>query len=84
MIDVVTVVLTGSAAGLLGTLVTGHSAVAGFVTGAVVSGAALVALMRLQYATWGRAGRDQLFENEQDAPKAGATAGPRGPNEAHH
>jgi hypothetical protein len=35
MIGVVTAVLTGSAAGLLGTIAAGHSAVAGFVTGGV-------------------------------------------------
>ena len=41
----VTAVLTGSAAGLLATIAAGHSAVAGFVTGRVVSAAVLVALM---------------------------------------
>ena len=48
MIGVVTAVLTGSDAGLLATIAADHSAVAGFVTGAVVGAAALVALMWFQ------------------------------------
>jgi hypothetical protein len=50
MIGMVTAVLTGSATGLLATIVAGHSAVAGFVTGGVVSVAVLVALMWFQYS----------------------------------
>jgi hypothetical protein len=50
MIGVVTAVLTGSDAGLLATITAGHSAVAGFVTGGVVSVAVLAALAsRIQH-----------------------------------
>jgi len=45
MIGVVTAVLTGAAAGLLATVASGHSAVAGFVTGGVVGVAVQMALM---------------------------------------
>jgi hypothetical protein len=71
MIGVVTSVLTGGAAGLLATIAAGHSAVAGFITGAVVGAGALVALMWFQYVTWGQARREQLFEGEQEEPEAG-------------
>lgn len=86
MIGVVTAVLTGSAAGLLGTIVAGHSAVAGFATGVVVGVAVLVALMRFQHVAWGQARREQLFEGEQEDPEAGAsgTTNPRGPDEPQH
>ncbi|MFE6869264.1 hypothetical protein ACFVFS_22235 [Kitasatospora sp. NPDC057692] len=84
MIGVVTAVLTGSAAGLLGTVIAGHSAVAGFVTGGLVGVAALVSLMWFQYVTWGRAGHEQLFEEGQEDPEAGATrtTNPHGPDQA--
>jgi hypothetical protein len=87
MIGVVTAVLTGSAAGLLGTIIAGHSAVAGFVTGVVVGVVVLVALMWFQYVTWGRARREQLFEGEQEDPEeagASGTTHPRGPDEPQH
>jgi hypothetical protein len=71
MIGMVTAVLTGSAAGLLATIAAGHSTVAGFVTGGVVSAAVLVALMRFQYSAFARAHQLRLFEDEQERPDAG-------------
>jgi hypothetical protein len=71
MIGMVTAVLTGSAAGLLASIAAGHSAVAGFVTGGVVSLAALVALMRFQYSAFAQAHQLRLFEDEQERPDAG-------------
>ena len=69
--EVVTAVLTGSAAGLLATIAAGHSAVAGFVTGGVVSIAVLVALMWFQYSAFAQAHQLRLFENEQERPDTG-------------
>jgi hypothetical protein len=71
MIGMVTAVLTGSAAGLLATIATGHSAVAGFVTGGAVSVAVLAALMWFQYSAFGQAHQLRLFEDEQERPDAG-------------
>ena len=71
MIGVVTAVLTGSAAGLLATIVAGHSAVAGFVTGGVVGVAVLVALMWFQLSAWVQAHQQRLFDDEQERPDAG-------------
>jgi hypothetical protein len=71
MIGMVTAVLTGSAAGLLATIAAGHSAVAGFVTGGVVSVAVLVALMWFQYSAFAQAHQLRLFENEQESPTRG-------------
>jgi uncharacterized membrane protein YhaH (DUF805 family) len=68
MVGVVTAVLTGSAAGLLATIAAGHSAVAGFVTGAVVGIAALLALMVFQVRAWDKSDQLQLFEDEQEPP----------------
>ena len=68
MVGVVTAVLTGSAAGLLATIAAGHSAVAGFVTGAVVGIAALLALMVFQRRAWDKSDQLQLFEDEQEPP----------------
>jgi hypothetical protein len=62
MIGVVTAVLTGAAAGLLATLASGHSAVAGFVTGGVVGVAVQMALMWYQSSAWGKAHQLRLFE----------------------
>ena len=70
MIGVVTAVLTGSAVGLLATIAADHSAVAGFVTGAVVGAAALVALMWFQFSAWAQAHQHLLFEDEQERPDA--------------
>ena len=78
MIGVVTAVLAGSAAGLLATIAAGHSAVAGFVTGAVVGVAALLALMWLQYVTWSQASREQLFDDEREQPEAASEKPNRG------
>jgi hypothetical protein len=71
MIGIVTAVLTGSAAGLLATIAAGHSAVAGFVTGGVVSVAVLVALVWFQYSAFAQAHRLRLFENEQEKARCG-------------
>jgi hypothetical protein len=49
MVGVVTAVLAGSAAGLLTAIADGHSGVAGFVAGAIVGVAILVALMEFQF-----------------------------------
>jgi len=49
MVGVVTAVLAGSAAGLLTAIADGHSGVAGFVAGAIVGAAILVALMEFQF-----------------------------------
>jgi len=46
MVEVVTAVLTGSAASMIAGLASGHSGVAGFVTGGVVALVILVVLMR--------------------------------------
>jgi hypothetical protein len=62
MIGVVTAVLTGAAAGLLATVASGHSAVAGFVTGGVVGVAVQMALMWYQSSAWGKAHQLRLFE----------------------
>lgn len=70
MVGVVTAVLTGSAAGLLATITSGHSAGIGFATGAVVGVAVLVALMRFQYVAWGQARREWLFDNDPAQPRA--------------
>ena len=71
MVGVVTAVLTGSAAGLLATVAAGHSGLAGFVTGAVVGVAALLALMRFQNSAWEQIRQRQLFDGEQARPAAG-------------
>ena len=67
----VTAVLTGSAAGLLAAIAAGHSAVAGFVTGGVVSVAVLLALMWFQYSAFAQAHQVRLFEDEQESPTRG-------------
>ena len=64
MIAVVTAVLAGSAAGLIAHIASGHSAVAGFVTGGIVGTAVLAALMWHQYRAWAQGVRTRLFENE--------------------
>ena len=72
MIGMVTAVLTGSdGAGLLATIATGHWAVAGFVTGGVVSAAVLMALMWFQLSAFAQAHQQRLFENEQERPDVG-------------
>lgn len=64
MVGVITAVLAGSAAGLLAAVVFDHSLVAALVTGVVVAGAALVALMRYQRSVWTRVGTTPLFTDE--------------------
>jgi hypothetical protein len=74
MVGVVTAVLAGSAAGLLAAVASGHSGIAGFVTGGVVSGVILLALMRLQGLAWERASQVRFFGDEGDE-KAGQAEG---------
>ncbi len=72
MVAVVTSVLAGSAAGLLAVIAAGHSALAGFVTGAAVGVVFLVGLMRFQYTAWDRAGHRRLFEDhDHEGPPVG-------------
>lgn len=75
MVAVVTAVLTGSAAGLVAAVASGHSAVAGFVTGGVVALAILVVLMRLQSSSWKQAHPPWFLDGQR------ATAPPAGPEE---
>jgi hypothetical protein len=70
MIGVVTAVLTGSAAGLLATVVAGHSGVAGFTAGGVTGVTVLAALMWYQHSAWGRTRQIRLFEDELEGPDA--------------
>jgi hypothetical protein len=65
MVGVVTAVLTGSAAGLLATIASGYSGLAGFITGGVVGVAVLVLLTRFQHAAWERALQSQPFNGEE-------------------
>jgi hypothetical protein len=67
MIGMVTVVLTGSAAGLLATIAASHSAVAGFVTGGVVGAAVLVALMWFRRTDYPDLSNQRLGRNTADA-----------------
>lgn len=71
MIGVVTAVLTGSAAGLLAVLASGHSAVAGFAAGGAVGMAVLAALMSFQYRAWGVTGQQRPFDHEEGEPEEG-------------
>jgi hypothetical protein len=78
MVGVVTAVLVGSAAGLVAAVAAGHSAVAGFVTGGVVSLATVVALMRMQNSAWRQIRQHPYFDCQPVAiPQAGSesTAG---------
>ncbi|MEU0008189.1 hypothetical protein ABZ079_28990 [Streptomyces sp. NPDC006314] len=70
MIGVVTSVLTGSAAGLLAVLASGHSSVAGFTAGGAVGLAVLAALMWVQYRAWGQARQERPFGPGQGEPEA--------------
>jgi len=72
MVAVVTAVLTGSAAGLIAAVAAGHSGVAGFVTGGVVTLAVLVGLMRFQSSVWGQISQHRFFD---DQPAAAPPAG---------
>ncbi|MEP7023614.1 MAG: hypothetical protein ABJB47_07335 [Actinomycetota bacterium] len=55
MVAVITAVLTGSAAGLLAAVVSGHSMAAALAVGVVAAAAALTGLMRYQHSAWVRA-----------------------------
>ncbi|HEY2549113.1 MAG TPA: hypothetical protein VGI64_00900 [Streptosporangiaceae bacterium] len=67
MVAVVTAVLTGSAAGLIAAVASGHSGVAGFVTGGVVALAILAVLMRFQHSAWNQAHERWFLDGEQGA-----------------
>jgi len=71
MIGVVTAVLTGSAAGTIAAIASGHSRVTGLVTDGVVAIAVLAALMWFQRRAWEQARRERIFSNEQEKPEAG-------------
>jgi len=70
MVGVVTSVLAGSAAGLLAVIAAGHSALAGFVSGAAVGAVSLTALMWYQHSAWQRILQLRMFEDNQDKPVA--------------
>jgi hypothetical protein len=70
MIGVVTSVLAGSAAGLLAVIAAGHSALAGFVSGAAVGAVSLTVLMWYQHSAWQRILQLRMFEDSQDKPVA--------------
>lgn len=62
MVAVITAVLTGSAAGLLAAIVSGHSVAAALAAGVAVAAAALTGLMRYGHSAWMRA---SLFPKEK-------------------
>jgi hypothetical protein len=64
MVSVVTAVLAGSGAGILGAVLSGANLVAALVTGVVVGGAVMVILMHIQAATWRRVSAAALFAEE--------------------
>jgi hypothetical protein len=71
MVAVITSVLAGSTASLIGILVSDHSLAAALISGAVVALAALVALMRFQQSAWKRAIATPLtVEEEQEEEEA--------------
>src|SRR5215468_3143026 len=73
MVGVVAAVLAGSAAGLIAAAAAGHCAVAGFVTGGVVTFAAVVALMHVQNSAWRQVRQHPYFDCQQLAvPSAGS------------
>ena len=72
MVGVVAAVLAGSAAGLIAAAAAGHSAVAGFVTGGVVSVAAVAALMRVQNSAWRQIRQHPYFDCQRAAAPPGA------------
>ncbi len=67
MVAVITAVLTGSAAGLIAAVATGHSAVPGFITGGVTAAAILAVLMRFQDSAWKRDHQLWYFAGQQDS-----------------
>jgi len=68
MVGLVTAVLAGSAAGLLAAVAAGHSGVAGFVTGGIVSIAVLAGLMESQREAWQKIRRHHFFGDDQGGP----------------
>ena len=65
---VITAVLSGSAAGLLAAVVSGHSLAAALVVGVVVATAALTGLMRYQNSAWIRGTITSLLPGSEAAP----------------
>jgi hypothetical protein len=67
MIAMITAVLTGSTAGLVGIVASDHSLAATLGAGTVVALTALVALTRFQHAAWKVAGDTPLVAAEVDS-----------------
>ena len=65
MVAVITAALSGSAAGLLAAVASGHSLIAAMVAGAVVAAAALTGLMRYQHSAWIRATTASPFPTQK-------------------
>jgi hypothetical protein len=68
MVAVITAVLSGSAAGLLAAVVSGHSLAAALVVGVVVAAAALTGLMRYQNSAWIRGTTASLLPGSEAGP----------------
>jgi hypothetical protein len=64
MVGVVTAVLAGSAVGLLAAIAANHSAVAGYVAGAVAALATLAVLMHVQSVAWKQIAQRPFFEGD--------------------
>jgi hypothetical protein len=69
MVSLITAVLTGSAAGLLAGIASGHSLAAALTAGAVVAGVALAGLMRYQHSAWHQVSATSLFPGEDLLPR---------------
>jgi hypothetical protein len=65
---VITAVLSGSAAGLLAAVVSGHSLVAALAGGVPVAAAALTGLMRYQNSAWIRGTTASLLPGAKAGP----------------
>jgi ABC-type antimicrobial peptide transport system ATPase subunit len=65
---VITAVLAGSAGGLLGAVVSGHSLVAALIAGVLAAAAALTGLMRYQHSSWIRGTTASLFPGAEAGP----------------
>jgi hypothetical protein len=68
MVGLVTAVLTGSAAGVLAGLASGHSLAAAIASGAAVAAAVLTGLMRYQREAWKQISATALFAGEDQVP----------------
>jgi hypothetical protein len=68
MVGVITAVLGGSTASLIAAVASDHSLAAALISGAVVTVAALVALMRFQRSAWKRAASTPLISDEDQEP----------------